>query len=104
VSEERMSREEQQARGIAAMGRVERDGEGFTVYSTASVPDAYRVWDDPHTGSRCTCDEFDRAYIRGDEYRCEHILAVELALEPPADEVAAVEAAPRREAPIRRVV
>ena len=99
-----MSREEQKARGIAAMGRVERDEQGFTVYSTAPVPDAYRVWEDPYAGARCTCDAFDRAFTSGEEYRCEHILAVEFALEPPADEVAAVEPLRPREVKVRRVV
>ena len=104
MTDEQMSREEQRARGIAAMGRVERDDTGFTVYSTAPVPDAYRVWEDPHAGARCTCDEFDRAFVRGEEYHCEHILAVALALEPPADEVVTVEPARPRKARFRRVV
>jgi hypothetical protein len=86
------------------MGRVERDETGFTVYSTAPVPDAYRVWEDPHVGARCTCDAFDQAFGRGEEYRCEHILAVALALEPPADEVVTVEPARQRKARVRRVV
>jgi hypothetical protein len=95
-------REEQRARGIAAMGRVQRDSDGFTVYSTAPVPDAFRVWEDPHAGPRCTCDEFDRAFRSGADYRCEHILAVELTLGPPPEEVdAEVAEAPTPPARIR---
>jgi hypothetical protein len=101
-----MSREEQRARGIAAMGRVERDEEGFTVYSTEAVPEAFRVWEDPHAGTRCTCDRFGRAFAAGEEYRCEHVLAVEYSLDPPADEAASSEPAPAEAnpEPIRRVV
>jgi hypothetical protein len=36
---------------------------------------------------RCTCEGFDRAFAKGEDYRCEHLLAVELALDPPAEEV-----------------
>ncbi len=103
MSNEPISREERRARGIAAMGRVQRDADGFTVYSTEPVPEPFRVWEDEHAGTRCTCDSFDRAYVRGDEYECEHILAVGFALKAPSDAVATVEpiASP---APIRRVV
>jgi len=58
------------------MGRVQRDEDGFTVYSTATPPDAFRVWDDPHAGRRCTCDAFARAFRAGLDYECEHVLAV----------------------------
>jgi hypothetical protein len=104
VSDERMAKEERRARGIAAMGRVERDADGFTVYSTEPVPEAFRVWEDAHAGARCTCDEFDRAFLRGEEYSCEHILAVALALDPPEEAVAPTEPAKARPAPVRRVV
>lgn len=87
VNDRQMSAEEQKARGIAAMGRVERDADGFTVYETGPAPEAFRVWDDPHAGARCTCDRFDAAFRVGDEYRCEHLLAVALTLAPPDDEV-----------------
>ena len=93
VNEREVNAEERKARGIAAMGRVERDADGFTVYETGPAPDAFRVWDDPHAGTRCTCDRFDSAFRAGEEYACEHVLAVALALDPPDDEV------PRRTAP-----
>jgi len=77
------SREEQRALGIAAEGRVQRDDDGFTVYATGIAPEAFRVWDDPHVGVRCTCERFDAAIVRDEAYRCEHMLAVTLAFGPP---------------------
>lgn len=97
------SREEQLARGIAAMGRVARDADGFTVYATGAMPDAFRVWDDPHAGVRCSCEGFSKEFATGGDYRCEHILAVELTLAPPEEEIGPVETIePRRKA--RRIV
>jgi hypothetical protein len=100
VSEHATGYEEQRAHGIAAMGRVERDEDGFTVYSTATPPDAYRVWEDPHAGTRCSCERAVAAFRAGDEYRCEHVLAVALWLDPPEDgEERTAEADP-----VRRIV
>lgn len=94
------SPEEQRARGIAAMGRVRRDDDGFTVFATGTAPDAFRVWDDPHVGLRCTCERFDRALVRGEDYRCEHMLAVAIAGDPSPDE----DEAPARDDRVRRAV
>jgi hypothetical protein len=76
------SRERLLAHGIAASGRVARDEAGFTVYALGELPDAFRVWDDPHVGTRCTCERFGAAFRAGDDYACEHILAVALSLAP----------------------
>lgn len=80
------TREQRRAMGIVAMGRVERDADGFTVYSTATPPEPFRVWEDPHAGRRCTCDAFGRAFRAGLDYACEHIEAVVIASEGPEDE------------------
>ena len=98
------SREEALAKGIAAMGRVARDEDGFTVYGAGPIPDAFRVWDDPHAGVRCSCDRFVEAFARGNEYRCEHVLAVAFSVEPPDDEVPAVPVVAEESEPLRRVV
>jgi hypothetical protein len=84
---ERTTREEQMARGIAALGRVAMDDDGFTVFDSGDRPDAFRVWEDPHAGTLCTCERFSLAFRAGADYHCEHILAVGLWLDPPADEV-----------------
>jgi hypothetical protein len=86
------------------MGRIARDEDGFTVYSTAEVPEVFRVWNDDHAGERCTCDRFNRAFREGRDYRCEHILAVSFWREPPADEVTAAPEEPATYPPLRRVV
>jgi hypothetical protein len=99
-----MVKEEQRGRGIAAMGRVARDEDGFTVYSTADVPEAFRVWHEDGIGERCTCDRFNRAFRAGRDYRCEHIVAVELWLDPPEDVLVPVPLAPEEFPPLRRVV
>jgi hypothetical protein len=100
-----LTREEALARGIAAMGRVARDEDGFTVYGAGPAPDAYRVFEDPHAGTRCTCARFAGAFAAGAEYECEHILAVAYWCDPPADEAAAAaEPAADTNEPIRRVV
>ena len=98
------NREEALARGIAALGRVSRDEDGFTVYGAGPAPDAFRVWDDEHAGVRCTCEGFAGAFERGDDYRCEHVIAVELWLEPPADEVSVEPETEVQVEPLRRVV
>jgi hypothetical protein len=85
------------------MGRVARDEDGFTVYSTDPTPEAFRVWNDEHVGERCTCERFNRAFRGGRDYKCEHILAVSLWLDPPED-VAAAPEAPTEYPPLRRVV
>lgn len=104
AGEKSLTREEMRARGIAAMGRVERDSDGFTVYSTAPAPDAFRVWDDQHAGRRCTCGGFAEAFARGDEYECEHILAVALWLDPPDEAAATADRPAYARTPKRRVV
>jgi hypothetical protein len=81
-----ISAERLRARGIVAMGRVQRDADGFTVYSTATPPEPFRVWEDPHVGMRCTCDPFGRAFRAGLEYECEHLAAVALLGELPGGE------------------
>jgi hypothetical protein len=98
------SKEQALALGIAAMGRVSRDEDGFTVYGAGPAPDAFRVWDDPHAGSRCTCARFAEAFARGEEYRCEHLLAVGFWLEPPAEEVSVEPEVTTESEPLRRVV
>jgi len=99
-----MTREEQRARGIAAMGRVARDEDGFTVFSTAEIPEVFRVWNDDLDTDRCTCDRFNKAYRVGRDYRCEHIVAVEFWLDPPDDVVVAAPVEPEQFPPLRRVV
>ena len=89
------------------MGRVARDEDGFTVYGAGSAPEPFRVWDDEHAGTRCTCERFAEAFASGDDYRCEHLMAVELWLSPPEDEVEIVLPEPRIaavEKQLRRVV
>jgi hypothetical protein len=86
------------------MGRVSRDEDGFTVYSTGDVPEAYRVWYDDLTGDRCTCERFNKAFRAGREYACEHILAVGLWLDPPPDVLVPLPDAPADFPPLRRVV
>lgn len=85
-----MTLEEKRAFGIAALGRVQRDEDGFTVYATGIAPDAFRVWHDEHVGVRCTCARFHEAFRMGDDYQCEHILAVEYSLNPPDDAIITV--------------
>ena len=97
-------REERRARGIAAMGRVSRDEDGFTVYSTDDLPVAFRVWYDEITGDRCTCERFNKAFRTGRDFVCEHILAVGLWLDPPDDVVLPVEERTAEYPPLRRVV
>jgi hypothetical protein len=99
--------EKVRARGIAAMGRVERDYDGFTVYSTdATPPDAFRVWNDPVVGDRCTCAPFNAAFTMGDEFECAHILAVRLIQSPPDDEAGSSESLQTGDdrSPLRRVI
>lgn len=98
------NREEALARGIAALGRVARDEDGFTVYGAGPAPDAFRVWDDQHAGARCTCERFVAAFASGEEFRCEHVIAVEFWLDPPADDVSAESAAAGASERLRRVV
>jgi hypothetical protein len=86
------------------MGRVSRDEDGFTVYGAGPAPDAFRVWDDEHAGTRCTCERSVAAFASGEEVRCEHVLAVELWLAPPADEVSTEPDAAAAAEPLRRVV
>ena len=102
MNEGAMASEERMARAIAAAGWVAREDEGFTVY-TAGVPgESFRVWEDPHAGTRCTCRSFAEAFSAGDDRECEHILAVALHLAPPEDELVTEGAAPV--AALRRVV
>ena len=98
------NREAALAQGIAALGRVARDEDGFTVYGAGPAPDAFRVWDDEHAGVRCTCDRFVAAFRSGEDYRCEHVLAVEIWRNAPADEVPAAQDAVVAAEPLRRVV
>jgi hypothetical protein len=86
------------------MGRVSRDDDGFTVYSTDEAPAAFRVWNDDLAGDRCTCDRFNRAFRAGREYSCEHILAVGLWLDPPTDVLIPVPDESAEYPPLRRVV
>ena len=81
-----LSGEEKRAHGIASMGRVERDEHGFTVYSAGAVPEPFRVWWDEIVGDRCSCDRFNQAFRAGLDYRCEHILAVDLWSNYPDEE------------------
>ena len=101
---ERTTREEQMARGIAALGRVAMDSDGFTVFDGGERPEAFRVWEDPHAGTVCTCERFSHAFRAGADYHCEHILAVSLWLDPPADELAPYDAVEIEPATRRRVV
>lgn len=99
-----MTRVEALGRGIAAAGRVARDEEGFTVYAAGAMPDAFRVWEDPHAGvTRCSCERSARAYASGEMAECEHTLAVALWMDPPDDAGAPASDAPSQE-PLRRVV
>jgi hypothetical protein len=87
VNEKLLSREEKRARGIAASGRVARDTDGFTVFSLGEVAEAFRVWHDPDAGERCSCGPFNTAFREGEDFACEHILAVTLFQTPPDDEI-----------------
>jgi hypothetical protein len=86
------------------MGRVARDEDGFTVYSAGEVPEAFRVWTDAIAGDRCTCERFNRAFREGKDFQCEHILAVDMWLDPPEDVLVPVPATPNEYPPLRRVV
>ncbi len=70
------------ARAIAAMGGVERDYEGFNVYSSGIRKEKFRIWRDEDGRVRCSCPEFEQRAAEEIRFRCEHILAVKFHLEP----------------------
>jgi len=72
------------AQATLAMGLVKRLGDRFLVgaKSLKSKQGQHEVWRDETNKVRCTCDEFTEAIKATPHFRCEHILAVKLSLNP----------------------
>src|ERR1041384_2269960 len=70
------------AQGIAAMGRVTREGHRFrvTTPSLRGKRTQYEVWRDEAGKVRCSCLEYTEQSAEDAGYRCEHILAVKHSL------------------------
>lgn len=89
VADQDFEKREKKGRALAAMGHVARTDEGFEVTTAGRRRETLRVWRDVEGRVRCSCAEFAEADdVR---FRCEHILAVKFYLEPPVEEVAAVD-------------
>ena len=73
---------EKRAKSIAAMGLVKRDGGRFSVTTPSLKGQAktYEVFKNETGSVRCTCPEFAEEVKSNGIFRCEHILAVKVAL------------------------
>lgn len=81
---------ENRAKAIAAMGLVERDGDGFNVTAPGFAKETFRVWKDEARKVRCCCEEFAERVKSQPDFRCEHILAVKFHLQSPQQHQQAV--------------
>lgn len=79
------SKRDRKGRALAAMGHVIRIEDGFEVTSAGRKRETMLVGRDAEGRVRCSCPDFQSS--NEPRFRCEHILAVKYALEPPIDEV-----------------